>query len=134
MIKSKCYKLIMLLAFIPLIGCNSGSTDSLQSSEVYNDSTTESTSANESTSIIDVLKEYESLEISWDDLADNEEGFLIERSVGGDDDFIILTSVDANQISYVDSNVLSNNTYCYRIGAYNESGIAYSDISCNNNN
>ncbi len=126
MIKSKCYKLIMLLAFVSLIGCNDGSTDSLQSSDVYNDSTTDSTS------IMDVLEEYESLEISWDDLADNEEGFLIERSVGGDDDFIILTSVDANQISYVDSSVLSNNTYCYRIGAYNESGIAYSDISCNN--
>ena len=132
MIKSKCYKLIMLLAFVSLIGCNDGSTDSLQSSDVYNDSTTDSASTNDSTSIMDVLEEYESLEISWDDLADNEEGFLIERSVGGDDDFIILTSVDANQISYVDSSVLSNNTYCYRIGAYNESGIAYSDISCNN--
>ena len=126
MIKSKCYKLVMLVAFVSLIGCNSKSADSVQASD--NDS------KNETSSILDVIEEYESLEISWNDLADNEEGFLIERSVGGDDDFIILTSVDANQISYVDSNVLSNNTYCYRIGAYNESGIAYSDISCNNDN
>lgn len=115
----------MSVCFISLIGCADDSSDSVQLNQAYNDS------SNESTEIFDVLEEYESLEVSWDDLADNEEGFLIERSLGGSDDFVILTSVGENQISYVDTNVLSNNTYCYRIGAYNDSGIAYSDISCN---
>lgn len=123
----------MSVCFISLIGCADDSSDSVQLNQAYNDSSNESTedSSNESTEIFDVLEEYESLEVSWDDLADNEEGFLIERSLGGSDDFVILTSVGENQISYVDTNVLSNNTYCYRIGAYNDSGIAYSDISCN---
>ncbi len=115
----------MSVCFVSLIGCGDSSSDSVQSNKAYNDS------SNESTEIFDVLEEYESLEVSWDDLADNEEGFLIERSLGGSGDFVILTSVGENQISYVDTNVLSNNTYCYRIGAYNDSGIAYSDISCN---
>ena len=71
-----------------------------------------------------------SLEISWDDLADNEDGFLIERSLGDSDEFDIVTSVDADETSYVDNNISVDSTYCYRIGAFNESGIAYSDVSC----
>ncbi|WP_298941727.1 fibronectin type III domain-containing protein [uncultured Psychromonas sp.] len=119
----------MSVCFVSLLGCADDSSNSVQSNKTYNDSSNESTS--ESTEIFDVLEEYESLEVRWDDLADNEEGFLIERSLGGADEFVILTSVNANQVSYIDTNVLSNNTYCYRIGAYNNSGIAYSDISCN---
>ncbi len=129
MIKNKCYTFIVSVCFVSLLGCADDSSNSVQSNKTYNDSSNESTS--ESTEIFDVLEEYESLEVRWDDLADNEEGFLIERSLGGADEFVILTSVNANQVSYIDTNVLSNNTYCYRIGAYNNSGIAYSDISCN---
>lgn len=129
MIKNKCYTFIVSICFVSLLGCADDSSNSVQSNKTYNDSSNESTS--ESTEIFDVLEEYESLEVRWDDLADNEEGFLIERSLGGADEFVILTSVNANQVSYIDTNVLSNNTYCYRIGAYNNSGIAYSDISCN---
>lgn len=129
MIKNKCYTFIVSVCFVSLLGCADDSSNSVQSNKTYNDSSNESTS--ESTEIFDVLEEYESLEVRWDDLADNEEGFLIERSLGESDEFVILTSVNANQVSYIDTNVLSNNTYCYRIGAYNNSGIAYSDISCN---
>ena len=48
MIKSKCYKLVMLVAFVSLIGCNSKSADSVQASD--NDS------KNETSSILDVIE------------------------------------------------------------------------------
>ena len=131
MIKSRCYKLIVSMAFIPLIGCGSGSSSSNSTgfTEVSTEKMYEESIDN--VSFFDVIENYQSLEISWDDLADNEDGFLIERSIDGADDFSILVSVEANQISYVDDRVLLNTVYCYRIGAYNKSGIAYSDISCN---
>ncbi|WP_413692937.1 hypothetical protein [Psychromonas sp. KJ10-2] len=131
MIKGKYNKLIILMAFFSLTGCGGGGSDS-ETVEV-----TEKISVEESfEELVNIIADEEeetetaSLEISWEDLADNEDGFLIERSLNDDQDFVVVTSVDFDETSYVDNNVLVDSTYCYRIGAYNENGIAYSDISC----
>ncbi|MEG3755627.1 fibronectin type III domain-containing protein [Psychromonas arctica] len=130
MIKNKCNKLIVLMAFLSVTACGGG--DGSETAEQVEVSVEESFEELVSITIDEEPEEVEtaSLEISWDDLADNEDGFLIERSVDGEDDFIVVTSVDVNETSYVDNNVEANSIYCYRIGAYNENGIAYSDISC----
>lgn len=74
-----------------------------------------------------------SIEVTWDDLADNEEGFIIERSTAEDGDYKLIQFVSADSASYVDENVTVDSidrTVCYRIGAYNQSGVSYSDASC----
>jgi len=118
------------MAFLSLTACGGGGGS--ETAEQVEKSVEESFEELVSITIDEEPEEVEtaSLEISWDDLADNEDGFLIERSVDGEDDFIVVTSVDINETSYVDNNVEANSTYCYRIGAYNENGIAYSDVSC----
>ncbi|MDN2663069.1 fibronectin type III domain-containing protein [Psychromonas sp. 14N.309.X.WAT.B.A12] len=118
------------MAFLSLTAC--GGEGSSEIAEEIDVTVEESFEELVSTTIDEEQEAVEtaSLEISWDDLADNEDGFLIERSLDGEDDFIVVTSVDVNETSYVDNNVEADSTYCYRIGAYNENGIAYSDVSC----
>ena len=56
----------------------------------------------------------------WKDNSDNEQGFKIERDDGSG--FIELTTVSANQTSYLDQGLSSNSFYAYRVRAYNSAG------------
>ena len=79
------------------------------------------------------LENIGSIEVTWDDLADNEEGFIIERSTAEDGDYKLIQFVSADSASYVDENVTVNSidrTVCYRVGAYNQNGVSYSNASC----
>lgn len=139
-IKTKWYKLIALMIFLPLMGC----VDETDSEEINSQIETELDIENlveridklalidKTVNDIDLLPKYVAIEIQWDDLANNEDGFLIERATSKEGEFILLTSLEMNETSYLDSIALKNNNYCYRIGAYNEVGVAYSDISCSN--
>ena len=71
-----------------------------------------------------------SLQITWDDNANNENGFIIERSLFDDSNFSYLDSSARNSTSYTDTDVITGEIYCYRISAYNEAGIATSQPSC----
>ena len=56
-----------------------------------------------------------SLQLTWADNSQNEDGFDIERKVGTTGAFLALTTVDANQKSYTDANLSNGTTYCYRV-------------------
>ena len=68
--------------------------------------------------------------ISWEDNADDETGFIVERKQGETGDFSVIATVDADGTSYTDSDITVSDIYCYQIGAFNKAGTAYSDEAC----
>ncbi|MCG6201297.1 fibronectin type III domain-containing protein [Psychromonas antarctica] len=66
--------------------------------------------------------------ISWLDNAADEDGFIIERKTDGQ--FVPVATLGANITSYIENNTVAGTRYCYRIGAFNLAGTAYSDESC----
>jgi titin len=68
-----------------------------------------------------------SISIFWTDNSNNEDGFKIERKIGGGS-YVLVGTVGANSINYGDTNIESNTIYYYRIYAYNSYGnSAYSN-------
>ena len=66
---------------------------------------------------------------SWNDLSDNETGFLLERSTGNNTNFQQLKFLSPNTVSFTDLTVAGNTTYYYRIRATNSQGSSqYSNI------
>lgn len=65
------------------------------------------------------------IQLSWTDNANNETGFLVERSINGGA-FTLLTTVLANsgtgKVTYLDMNVLPGTTYQYQVAAINSAG------------
>ena len=61
---------------------------------------------------------YTSVNLSWQDAANDETGFLIERSTDGVN-FTQIATTGANVTSYTDTTVLPNTTYSYRVRAMN---------------
>ena len=72
-----------------------------------------------------------SLQLSWVDNSDNEDGFHIERKVGTNGIFSFVAAVGPDITSYTDDNLASNTTYCYRLNAFNGIGISeYTNEAC----
>ena len=72
-----------------------------------------------------------SLQLSWADNSQNEDGFDIERKTGNGGAFLALTTMAANQSSYTDANLSDGTTYCYRVRAFNSvGGSPYSNEAC----
>jgi hypothetical protein len=72
-----------------------------------------------------------SLQLTWADNSQNEDGFDIERKVGTNGVFLALTTLSANQRSYTDANLSNGITYCYRVRAFNHGGSSpYSNEAC----
>lgn len=61
--------------------------------------------------------------LNWTDNSDNEDGFYIERSVGTVM-WELRASVGPDVTEYVDSGLVSGETYRYRVNAYNEYGTS----------
>lgn len=66
------------------------------------------------------------IEVTWEDNADNEEGYQLERSLNNNNNFAVIAELPANTTSYEDS-ANPDNQYHYRIKA--TVGDAYSDFS-----
>src|SRR6185436_7677916 len=62
---------------------------------------------------------------TWNDVATDEEGFLIERSQDLGANFILLASLGANVTSYADTTVQPFNTYIYRVRSFNAAGYSF---------
>ncbi|MDP8239089.1 MAG: hypothetical protein P9X24_08365 [Candidatus Hatepunaea meridiana] len=66
----------------------------------------------------------------WSDNANNELGYIIERSSSQEDDWAFIDTLDENIVRYYDSDLTSNTRYWYRICAYNQEGNSpFSDIA-----
>ncbi len=59
--------------------------------------------------------------LSWNDLSDNEDTFLLERMADGEE-FAPLMTLDANSNSYLDADVVTDTYYRYRVQAENGQG------------
>lgn len=69
------------------------------------------------------------LTLTWNDNANNETGFLIERSVNGGS-FTQIAQVGANVRTFTNSGLNKNTTYTYRVRAFNANGnSAYSNTA-----
>ena len=71
------------------------------------------------------------LQATWMDNSNNEEGFKIERRTGTTQTYTQIAIVAANITSYNDSGLVDEETYCYRVLAFNPAGSSpYSDEAC----
>lgn len=59
------------------------------------------------------------INLIWNDNANNEEGFIVERSLDQSNWTIIANSLSANTQSYNDTGLTASTTYYYRVMAYN---------------
>lgn len=61
------------------------------------------------------------IDLSWIDNSQNEDGFTIDRSIDGVT-FSIITSVDADATTYTDAGLDASTTYYYKLSAFNDGG------------
>lgn len=61
------------------------------------------------------------LYLSWDDVSDNEDGFVIHRSDNGTD-FVRIDSVMMDETTFVDEDLDNTAKYYYKVTAYNNAG------------
>ncbi|MDY6934454.1 MAG: hypothetical protein SVZ03_09565 [Spirochaetota bacterium] len=64
------------------------------------------------------------IDLMWVDNSTNELGFSIERKTLSEDYSVIGTS-EVNETSYIDSRLAANQTYYYRVRAYNNAGYSF---------
>ncbi len=60
-----------------------------------------------------------SVEISWDDVSDDETGFVIERKSDSETSFSVINTVTTDVTSFIDETVLPETEYAYRVVADN---------------
>ncbi|HAS47152.1 MAG TPA: hypothetical protein DCS93_42105 [Microscillaceae bacterium] len=60
--------------------------------------------------------------LSWQDNADNETGFKIERAVNDSLNFVEVAQVGTDVTSYIDNTIQEGNQYYYRLKAFNNIG------------
>ncbi|QSE97268.1 reprolysin-like metallopeptidase [Fulvivirga lutea] len=62
------------------------------------------------------------ISLSWVDVADNEDNYIVERSVGENNNYVEIASISANSTSFDDDNLGELTEYFYRIKAINTGG------------
>ncbi len=67
------------------------------------------------------------VQLSWDDMSDNEEGFAIEESIGGTDDYQAIGQAGSDTTSLILSGKSAGTVYSYRVRAFR--GDEYSGYS-----
>jgi len=110
---------ITFMVLITITGCNSSGTDGGQNTQDLSAPTNLSSQAISSNRI----------DLSWEDNASDEDGYKIERSVGGGS-FSEIASIQADTESYSDTGLTPSMTYSYRIKAYRGTeSSTYSEVA-----
>lgn len=65
--------------------------------------------------------------LTWNDMSNNENGFIIERKAEDEENFYEVAAVPANSISYIDTTFRFGYQYRYRIYAMNNEGRSLSN-------
>jgi len=72
-----------------------------------------------------------SLQLSWIDNSQDEDGFHIERKLGTSGTFSLIATTGLDVTSYSDATLADNTTYCYRVNAFNSAGDSgYTNEAC----
>lgn len=66
----------------------------------------------------------ESLTLTWTDNSNNENGFNIERKLGQTGTFAPVGQTATDVATFIDNTVPDDQLYCYRVNAFNSSGIS----------
>lgn len=70
-----------------------------------------------------------SIQISWNDNADNETQMIVERSLSQDSGFEVIATLGANAVGYADTGLTAETSYFYRVKSSNSAGdSSYSNI------
>ena len=81
------------------------------------------------TTLVATLQAGPQVQLTWVDTSNNEDAFLIERSVDGGA-FAPLSQTAANVVSYIDATTTTVHTYAYQVRAGNTGGYsAYTNIA-----
>ncbi len=64
------------------------------------------------------LNEDESVYLSWIDISDSESGYYVQRMENGE--FVTISTLDANTVSFLDENIMKGKDYYYRIVGFNK--------------
>jgi len=67
-----------------------------------------------------------SVQLFWQDLSDNEDGFRVERMAKGEDVFSLLADLPENTVMYRDTDLSGAASFVYRIASYNTAGASHS--------
>lgn len=88
------------------------------------------TYAGNQTGLVAIPYSINQIDLKWNDNSSSEEGFYIERSVNGTDEFVKIDSLPPSDYntSYSDMNVTEGTVYYYRIGAKYGNVVKYSNI------
>jgi uncharacterized delta-60 repeat protein len=77
---------------------------------------------NAPTTLVASLISQNSISLSWTDNATDETGYALEQSIGNNTNFITIANLPINSASYVNSGLIANTQYYYRVTAYNATG------------
>lgn len=64
--------------------------------------------------------------LTWRDNSTNEKGFNVQRRLFTDplSGYTTIGTTGPNTTSFVDSTIVANVVYCYRVNAFNDSGVS----------
>ncbi|MCD6288728.1 MAG: fibronectin type III domain-containing protein, partial [Candidatus Hydrogenedentes bacterium] len=63
-----------------------------------------------------------SIDITWRDNADNEDGFILERSLSADSGFVSIATLAPDMAGYTDTGLDPSTQYYYRVKSFNGAG------------
>ena len=83
-------------------------------------------------SLVAVQSFFDRVALTWQDVADNEAGYRIERQKTGGN-FVIVGEVEANATQFTDSTLSNTGKYVYRVYAFNGGGASFAERSVHYN-
>jgi len=86
------------------------------------DNSPEFTPPNPATNLTAEANDEYSINLTWQDNSNNEDGFIVERRIGTEGSFEAIDTVGVNIETYTNINLNPNTEYCYRIIVYNTTG------------